>query len=715
MTKVLSFNNLVTPTATAFPSLSEAVDAGLRVATPIASEIRTMLKNERRDWFKKQSSIWPCISLTEGVNPTLRISAENPPQLLHGFAADYDSIGKRFTVKELTEQATRCVYPPTAAGASLSGDGVHAVWLFKEPIPVLGNADYARRVTSECYKNLRVANFVQGFDDAFKKPDRLLSIDPQNFGFVTDRGEAQVVDEVSTRLWASAVTVDFKFDGPALDLVKVYEIIQRRYPGRWVGDFVVGARGPRFWDTSASDGTASVVTPTGMVFFSNGGGFKSWTSLLGGDAVSKLNADSVSQVTESWHYDRTNREYVYACNGEYARKNRTQFCDRLELAGLEADSDRKRSIVYVEDYKNITAVVELANQRRGMIQQNGLPYLNATKTVPIVPTSGEHTFIAGLIAAMFGSEQSPYFLGWLQDAVRCSLACEPSYAQAVFLAGDVECGKSLLQYRIITPLLGGHSADPMGYLLGDTGFNSELADAGHWLVSDAEGAKNGSQRSSFTQGIKAVCANPSMSVHAKYCVPVTLYLNARLTFSFNKTAECLGVLPRLGEDLLGKICLFNIQTHTYFKGMDRLQIEAAIKAELSAFAYWLINEYVTPDSVVSTGRYRTKSYHSPELLSFARAGQDSSELLGWLNALFTTHEGLKEHFDGGKTVEFSAARWLQLITSVTGHHHSLSPNKLAAHFQQLAKQFDTCITCRLDPVSKLYLFGVNYLALTKLK
>lgn len=716
MSKVLSFANLVTPTCTVFPSLGAAVDAGRATVQPVVAEIRSKEKAARRDWFKQQSTNWPCISLTEGVNPRLRISHDNPPQLLHGFTADYDNLGKKFTVGELTEIATRCAYPPAAVGSSLGAEGVHAVWLFKEPIPVLGNADYARRVYNECYKNLRAGNFVQGFDEAFKKPDRLLSIDPENFGWATDHNENCVVDETSTRLWASSVTADFSFEGPALDIQKVYELVQQRYPGRWSGEFTIGTRGCRFWDPTATDSTASVVTATGMVFFTNGGGFKSWSSLLGQDVVSKLSAESLAQITADWFYDKTNREYVYSVGGEYATKNRTQLIDRLALSGIEDVMDSRRAICYVEDFKGVTSVVSLANQKLGIIKQGGLTYLNTTKTVAIRPEPGDCSFLLGAVNAMFGSSQVDFYLAWLQDAVRSALREEPSYSQTIFLCGDPECGKSLLQFRIMTPLLGGSWADPMGYLLGDTGFNSELADSGSWIVSDQEGAKNSSQRSSFTQKVKSAAANPCMSVHAKYAVPITLFLNSRLSFSFNRNAECLSVLPRIGDDLLGKICLFSIINHEFFKGKTKALIEGAIKAELPAFADWLLNTYEPPEAVLSSGRYNTKSYHAPELLQYARAAQDSSELLGWLGIIFSQNETLKkDYLDAKKAKEMSSAHWLQVLIATTGHHYSLSPNKLSAHFQNLCKQFPQAISSRLDPKAKIYLFSVDYAKLLEVK
>lgn len=716
MPKVFVFDNLVTPSCRTFTSLIEAVNASAESVSQVAQSIKSKTKNERRDWFKIESSRWPCISLAEGVNPALRISSDNPPALLHGFIADYDAVGKRYTEEELASLASRCVYPPAAGGPSLSGEGVHTIWLFEEPIPVLGDTAYARKIYAECYKNLRVSNFIHGFDPAFKIPDRLLSIDPTSFGFLTARAETQMVDKHSTRMWAGNITKDFEFEGQKVELSKIYEQVQKLFPGRWTGDFNVGSRGPRFWDSSASDTSAAVVTATGMVFFSNGGGFKPWNQIFGHDVISKLTADSLAEITSDWYYDSTNHDYVYDLHGKYETKNRTQFMDRLELMGLEDDLERKRTIAYVEDHNSVTAVVSLANQKKGTLIQSGLNYINTTKTIPIRPAKGSCEFTKGLHNAMFGPEQVDYFLAWMQDSVRCALSEKPSFAQSIFLCGEVECGKSLLQYRIITPLLGGQDSDPMPYLTGSTDFNNELADAGHWLVSDSEGGKTTAQKASFTQKIKAITANPRMTIRTKFKTPATLFLNARLTFSFNATAESLEVLPRLGTDVLGKLCLFNVLTHNFLAGLNRTSIEANIADELPAFAYWLLNEYVPPADIATSGRYPTKSYHSPELINYARASQDSSELLGWLGNIFEESENFrKDYLEKKVAVEMSAARWLQVLHATTGHHYGLKPNRLSAHFQHLAKQFPNSISTRLDPKSKVYLYKVDYAKLVEQK
>lgn len=710
MSKIFSFPNLATPVGQTFTSLQACIDLASRMVAQRRDQIISMTKAQRRAWLMSNDSQWPCVSLVEGVNPHQRVSRDNPPHLLHGLTADFDAVGREFSEAEIAELVTKCAYPPAAGGPSLSGEGYHFVWLFKEPVQLLRNEGYARKIVETFFSKIRVGNLMVGLDEGCKRPTQLLSIDPVSFGWLSPQGEGCLVDEVSTRLWSSAVDSKFEFDneGPALDLQKVKEQVEKLFPGRWGGPFEIGCRGIRFWDASAQDETAAVVTPWGMRYFSDGGGFKPWSAILGSDFTEKLSAENLKQITDAWFYDNARKEYVFyeKAADEYIPKTRTQILDRLEVAGLEDPVDRKKSLIYVEDFKRVAAVVALANQKRGLLRQGSLTLINTTKTKLIESAHGSFEFIDGLLHSMFPEEiQYNVLMTWLQDAHRSMVNLRPSYAQAVFLAGDVGMGKSLLQFRILTPLFGGMQADPMPYLLGDTSFNNELADAGHWIVSDAEGARTNSQRGQFVQKIKAVTANPSHSITAKYGTPMSLELNARTTFSFNKTMECIGLIPRLGQDSLDKVILLSVAQHEFLRDLKNDVIEARVAGELPAFSYWLLNDYQPPATVLSSRRYRTISYHHPDLLRHAMASQDNAELLNWIHLVF-------EHPDDGdkgkRVMEYSAAGWLRLINTVVGGKIELTQRQVASQFTGLSTQYPDTIKKQYDPLKRHYTFKIDY-------
>src|SRR6266850_539626 len=47
-------------------------------------------KQSRQEWYQSVSTQHCFYTVVEGANPNQRISKDNPPRLIHGFAADYD-------------------------------------------------------------------------------------------------------------------------------------------------------------------------------------------------------------------------------------------------------------------------------------------------------------------------------------------------------------------------------------------------------------------------------------------------------------------------------------------------------------------------------------------------------------------------------------------------------------------------------------------------
>lgn len=711
MASVFCYPNLTTPVNTRYDNIEDFLDKASKSLNGERSLVYSMDKERRRGFLKASTTNWPCISLVEGVNPALRVSRDNPPVRLHGFLADYDSLGKALTISEVADAATRCAFSPNYGGPSLSKMGFHVIWMFKEPMPLLGDYEYAKKVISTCYRNLRAGNFLQGFDDASKRPELLVSIDPCEFGTFSD----SYIMEEATRAWAAEALKDYNFkgEGPALDLEKIKPLVDEMYPGRWTGPFVHGARGVRFWDLSSSDPSAAMVVPEGMIYFTEGGGFKPWSALIGADFVSKLQSDELAHVTRNYWYIDSKKEYAtYEPQDDlYRVRNVAQMNNRLELLGGLEGKKVKDAVLYIETHKTVEAIVKLANHTRGIMEYHGRKYINCTQTKHVIPKKGDFKFIDALLCGMFpDSLQREHLIAWIADSHKNLFTCTPSYAQALFLAGEAQCGKTLLQCRILTPLFGGSSADPMPYFTGLSGFNSELADAGHWLVSDQEA--DGRQRAKFDQQVKAITANPIMQVHAKYGTPETFDMNCRVTFSFNKNVESLSVIPRLGSDVIDKLILLDVSSHNVFAGLHNTDIEPLIKQELPAFSWYLLNEYNPPKEVRQSGRYRIKSYHHPTLLQHVRATQVTSEIMGLIHIVFTECEVIKSMVDRGEKPRYSAIKWKQLFDQYAGKD-SIKTNYVNTQLLALGRQYPEAIKANYDLRYKTYVFTIDYNKLTE--
>src|SRR5205085_2237776 len=93
---------------------------------------------------------------------------------------------------------------------------------------------------------------------------------------------------------------------------------------------------------------------------------------------------------------------------------------------------------------------------------------------------------------------------WLASRLRSLLRRDFRPGPALGLAGDANCGKSLLQY-IITQILGGRQADPWKYMIGEEKHNTDMIGAEHWCAEDPPSTLDSRTRGFFTSMIKVTC------------------------------------------------------------------------------------------------------------------------------------------------------------------------------------------------------------------
>src|SRR5262249_54541304 len=153
------------------------------------------------------------------------------------------------------------------------------------------------------------------------------------------------------------------------------------------------------------------------------------------------------------------------------------------------------------------------------------------------------------------------------------------------------CGKSLVQAHILTPLLGGRVENPYQYMVGDTSFNSELAGAGHLMLEDESPAKDMATRRRLGTYVKKFAANKQSKTHGKGKEGLTLSPFQRLSVSVNDDPEHLEVLPPIDETLSDKIFLLKSFRFPLpmpaTTPMEKAALEAAITSIPPVFAWFL--------------------------------------------------------------------------------------------------------------------------------
>jgi hypothetical protein len=215
-----------------------------------------------------------------------------------------------------------------------------------------------------------------------------------------------------------------------------------------------------------------------------------------------------------------------------------------------------------------------------------------------------------------GDEQYPRLLGWLAAAVESLYTRFRRPGQALVLAGPAGAGKSVVQNKIITPLLGGRSAKCAPYLQGRTNFNGELFGAEHLMLEDESSDICIKSRLALASHIKQICVNEVQPCHSKNRPIVNLAPFWRLTLSLNDEPERLLIIPPLTADVEDKLLILRCMPVQWPQPagipLDWESLMAAVEEELPAFLHFLLAHKVPP--ALHSARYGVRSWHHPDLL-----------------------------------------------------------------------------------------------------
>ncbi len=152
---------------------------------------------------------------------------------------------------------------------------------------------------------------------------------------------------------------------------------------------------------------------------------------------------------------------------------------RSEIKGKESVSEIDSLLTIFQREFDVDYAGSLAGHRRGVYDIEGKRILVKDSPILIEPKAGDCPLIRGIIRNMLGEKQEIYLFGWLKIAHESLRTGKLRVGQALAFAGPRECGKSLLQNHIITPIVGGRSAKPHRYMSGDLPFNGDLFGCEH--------------------------------------------------------------------------------------------------------------------------------------------------------------------------------------------------------------------------------------------
>lgn len=328
---------------------------------------------------------------------------------------------------------------------------------------------------------------------------------------------------------------------------------------------------------------------------------------------------------------------------------RDRYCIALKVREGEFVSEMEALLLYLRRERVVDfSTSMIAGYGSGLYENFGHRILVRRESRPVTPKAGNCEDVRRFIDSRLnliisggdslGPQQAVYFHGWAKASLEARLNGSPGNwrpGQGVIFAGPSDCGKSRLQHNIITPLLGGRSANPGPYLFGATDFNAEIIAAEHLLMEDPASGTRDFSRVYFGEMWKQLIVADTFRLHRKREDAVTVAPFFRSTISVNNDPDKMRVLPLLTPDMREKVMLFLVSDEPIPFPLETMQERLAfvrlMQEQMPAYAWWLLNEFKPAENIFHK-RYGVKQWLHPDLARELFEDTPQSQLLAIIDA-----------------------------------------------------------------------------------
>ena len=598
-----------------------------------------MTKDQYGVWCREATTKGHFISAWEGLNPQGRISGTNPGRKLSGIIADYDNAN---AISKLNSLSSSTSLLPTWVVDSFTIGKCRLIWEFENPVLVT-NLDVTEGFLKELDDKIKISSALPGFDKASWKDSQYFEIGA-NWRCVS--GALPIPDSLLSECMLNG---GLKSKIELLDSVIPIEIIaaevDRRWPGRWTGQFIEGASGPLFWIDPFINHRSCAIRDNGVVCFSDRApsNFMPWRAILGDKFVESYETERASRMAEMFYYDGNKYWTDYSSPGLWRALSQENVSLHLKNARCSPKipkgsfvSEVERVIIHVQNHRYVTAAVPMLFKSETLVSYNGNDYLNiSTKKAMSPADNGDpknfpwiHDFIMnGFDGESGGIPAREFFLGWLQRFWVTSYQGDPQPGQSLILAGEKNTGKTFFSKCVIGPALGG-SITAEDLLLQRTKFNRQAAHNAHWRCDDAIAEGDSRTKQTLANSLKSMAANPTVLYQPKFVDTTELPFMGRVFVTCNTDPESLKILPYLDGTLKDKLMLFRMRKEfrPHFFNTNR-ENEQRVLTELPFFLRWLM-DYVLPVGVEDCyhPRFGVVSFHHKTLVDEANREQPESLL-----------------------------------------------------------------------------------------
>lgn len=583
-------------------------------------------KAQWREWCMDPNTRSCFYSGFEGQDPDRRVDETNQPLYVHAIVVDYDAPVTPEMLTRLIEHPAS-TNPPAWFCQTKSGNG-RLVWLL-EARALVGSTELAEHFLRVAAKELKVKAYLPAFDEAFFKPAQYYAVGEQ-----WHRVSGTVVPSNTVHRWLLAAgrnlrTIKTEYHIP---IPRIAEEVERRFPGRWKGEFLEGRLGVRFWDPAADCPTGCVVRHWGMQCFTGPVAFMTWADVFGQDFVKNYEADRLGPIRDNTFYDgRT--FWMYNPQATAWRDiSKDDFGQLLKCAGFsgrlvrgETSSEIDRIEADIKQSRYVERALPFVHHPTGLLIYQGTRVLNiaTAKCLPPAPdgsvldwedgAKNKFPWIASFLTSFFDPpEQLNYFFAWLKHFYANGLAQVPRPGQALVIAGPPGRGKTFLSTGLIAGMVGG-SVNAKGFLVDQQQWTEAVTTKPLMCVDDALAASDHQTHLRFTSLLKKMVADRTITYNEKFKKVGEVDWIGRVVVTCNTDPESLRMLPNLEMSVLDKLSFFMAGDYSTLVLPGYSEMQAHLKRELPFFCRWLLDWPIPENLRAKDPRFGVIPYHHPDL------------------------------------------------------------------------------------------------------
>jgi hypothetical protein len=594
--------------------------------------------------------------------------------------------------------------PPTWVTRTFSGK-VRAIWEFDRGF-VCDEESLRIKVVGAMLKKFGVRDMLPGYDESSHSAGQYFE-----YGSAWTRVGKPVPSNTLEYIYFEAATATSPSKGDTtmpMDVVK--ELVDKKYPGKWPGDFDIGCRGPLFWVSPFENRDGCVVQGQGMWSFSDrADSFTPWGDIIGWKEVAKYTEKRLGDAADGVYYD--GMKYWKRLGRVWAPRTKDDMVLHLKTAGIS----QKRLIKKGDDKTEFDATINYIWERNmvdgvgpflfnfdTIVEKGRRRYLNTAADRRVLapgvdpdPETGWPTLYGWFKDWLIGGDEAfEYLMTWASLPYKAFSVGQQQLSQLMFIAGGPGSGKSLFTTKLLPHIFSG-GYDVAEWLKGNETFNKAQFEEGVWYVDDNTAAGSRARQTMFSEMAKKILATPNQRARAMFREGAMLERRGIFAMTSNMDADSMQGAPSLAHTILDKIHLMQVRPDflddAWFSKLSFVEIDDIIGNEAPNFAAALL-EWKQPNhtKLGASTRYSMRPYHDSALmeaiLDATDANSDKEMIEIWWGRrdkdepfIGNASEVLDDMLSAGSGIERLAQKY------VTGGSHGAT--KFGQTLKKLSEQY----------------------------